>query len=53
MVILFPAQRIITGFLKGFADMDDEDANLFADGETQQRAKRRRTSRDEDVEGPA
>lgn len=33
--------------------MDDEDANLSADGEAQQRAKRRRVSRDEDLEGPA
>ncbi|KAI2776237.1 fungal-specific transcription factor domain-containing protein [Daldinia loculata] len=33
--------------------MDDEDASLSADGEAQQRSKRRRISRDDDVEGPA
>ncbi|KAI1652460.1 fungal-specific transcription factor domain-containing protein [Daldinia decipiens] len=33
--------------------MDDDDASLSADGETQQRSKRRRISRDDDVEGPA
>ncbi|KAI1390410.1 fungal-specific transcription factor domain-containing protein [Hypoxylon trugodes] len=33
--------------------MDDEDASLSADGDVQQRSKKRRISRDEDVEGPA
>ncbi|KAI1370951.1 fungal-specific transcription factor domain-containing protein [Hypoxylon crocopeplum] len=33
--------------------MDDEDAGLSADGDTQHRSKRRRTSREEDIEGPA